>query len=127
MNWKNWKYFYCTLQNTQKWKMFKKNLQDFPGNTQKQRHSMTDSSLEYLEYSSETPVMERWCFMRSPSKSSKKFLKTSLIERLFLVIERMSVQWILLLKSKPFQGQCSNYGLQFPNLIRKFWSSNYSI
>ena len=39
--------------------MFKENLQDFPGNTQKQRQSMTDSSLEYLEYSSETAVMER--------------------------------------------------------------------
>ena len=46
--------------------MLRKILEVFPGNTQKQRHSVTGVSLEYLEYSSETPVIERRHFMRSP-------------------------------------------------------------
>ena len=53
----------------------KKVLEDFAGNTQKQRHSMTSSSLEYLEYSSETTVIESRCFMWSPWKS-KNFLNS---------------------------------------------------
>ena len=56
--------------------MLRKILEDFPGNTQKQRHSVTGVSLEYLEYSSETPVIERRHFMRFPQKSSKNFLKS---------------------------------------------------
>ena len=53
----------------------KKVLEDFAGNTQKQRLPMTSSSLEYLEYSSETTVIESRCFMRSPWKS-KNFLNS---------------------------------------------------
>ena len=51
--------------------MLRKILEVFPGNTQKQRHCVTGVSLEYLEYSSETPVIERRYFMRSCWKSSK--------------------------------------------------------
>ena len=50
--------------------MLRKILEDFPGNTQKQRHSVTGFSLEHLEYCSEKPVIERHCFMKSPWKSS---------------------------------------------------------
>ena len=53
--------------------MLRKILEDFPGNTQKQGHSVTGASSEYLEYSSEKPAVERRCFMRSPWESSKNF------------------------------------------------------
>ena len=57
-------------------RVFRKVLEDFPGNTLKQRHSVTGVSLEYLQNSSETPAIEKRCFMWSPWKSPKTFLKS---------------------------------------------------
>ena len=66
---------------------FKKMLEDFPWNIPKQRHSMTDINLEYLEYSPEIPVMWKGALFYEVSLKifqklpEQLFLKTSLTER----------------------------------------------